>query len=301
MSQIFRNRGVKVQDDTKQIEEVMAKRTAKNSVFLDLFQNKSYLLKLYKTLHPEDTTATEDSLTDVTITNVLTDNLYNDLGFIVNNKLMILVEAQSTWTVNILVRILLYLAQSYHEYFQRTSQDYYKSKKVKMPKPELYVIFTGNKGRKPDKIFLSKEFFEGADIDIEVKAKVIYESDTDDIINQYIIFCKVFNEQTKKHGMTQKAVTETIRICKDRNVLKEYLLDREKEVVTIMMSLFDDEQIMKSFIKSERHEAAQESARETAKRMIEKGKMSLEEIADYVPSLSLEELKELEAEVMQLA
>ena len=208
----------------------MAKRTAKNSVFLDLFQNKSYLLKLYKTLHPEDTTATEDSLTDVTITNVLTDNLYNDLGFIANNKLMILVEAQSTWTVNILIRVLLYLAQSYHEYFQRTCQDYYKSKKVKIPKPELYVIFTGNKGRKPDKISLSKEFFEGADIDIEVKAKVIYESDTDDIINQYIIFCKVFNEQTKQHGMTQKAVTETIRICKDRNVLREYLAEREKEV-----------------------------------------------------------------------
>ena len=297
MSQIFRNRGVKVQDDTKQIEEVMAKRTAKNSVFLDLFQNKSYLLKLYKTLHPEDTTATEDSLTDVTITNVLTDNLYNDLGFIVNNKLMILVEAQSTWTVNILVRILLYLAQSYHEYFQRTSQDYYKSKKVKMPKPELYVIFTGNKGRKPDKISLSKEFFEGADIDIEVKAKVIYESDTDDIINQYIIFCKVFNEQTKQHGMTQKAVTETIRICKDRNVLREYLAQREKEIVTIMMSLFDEEQIMKSFIRSERHD----EARETAERMIKDGELSLEKIARYVPALSMEELKEIEAEVMQLA
>ncbi|MBD5494851.1 MAG: hypothetical protein HDR12_10870, partial [Lachnospiraceae bacterium] len=64
---MFRNRGDKVQDDTKQTQEVMAKRTAKNSVFLDLFQNKSYLLKLYKTLHPEDTIATEDSLTDVTI------------------------------------------------------------------------------------------------------------------------------------------------------------------------------------------------------------------------------------------
>ena len=163
------------------------------------------------------------------------------------------------------------------------------------------MIFTGNKGRKPDKISLSKEFFEGADIDIEVKAKVIYESDADDIINQYIIFCKVFNEQTGQHGMTRKAVSETIRICKDRNVLKEYLLEREKEVVTIMMSLFDDEQIMKSFIRSERYEAAQENARETAKRMIKKGKMSLEEIADYVPALSLEELKELEAEVMQLA
>ena len=56
-----------MQDDTKQIEEVIAKRTAKNSVFLDLFQNKSYLLKLYKTLHPENTIATENSLTDATI------------------------------------------------------------------------------------------------------------------------------------------------------------------------------------------------------------------------------------------
>ncbi len=281
----------------KQLPEIMAKRTAKNSVFLDLFQNKSYLLKLYKTLHPEDTTATEDSLTDITIENVLTDNLYNDLGFIVNNKLMILVEAQSTWTTNILVRVLLYLAQSYHEYFQRTCQNYYNSRKVKMPKPELYVIFTGNKGQKTDKISLSKEFFEGEDIDIEVKAKVIYESDKDDIINQYIIFCKVFNEQTKQYGMTQKAVMETIHICRDRNVLSEYLLDKEKEVVTIMMSLFDEEQIMKSFIRSERHDAD----RETAERLIKKGKMTLEDIAECVPSLSLEELRELEAEIMQLA
>ena len=165
-----------------------------------------------------------------------------------------------------------------------------------MPKPELYVIFIGNKGRKPDRLQLSEEFFKGADIDIEVKAKVIYESDTDDTINQYIIFCKVFSEQTKQHGMTQKAVTETIRICIDRNVLREYLAQREKEVVTIMMSLFDEEQIMKSFIKSERHDAD----RETVERLIKKGKMTLEDIAECVPSLSFDELKELEAEIMQL-
>ena len=64
-----------------------------------------------------------------------------------------------------------------------------------------------------------------------------------------------------------------------------------------MMSLFDEEEIMKSFIKSERHD----EARETAERMIRKGKMTLGEIADYIPSLSLGELKELEAEIAQLA
>ena len=285
-----------MQDETKQVQEIMAKRTAKNSVFLNLFQDKSYLLKLYKTLHPEDTAATEDSLTDVTIENVLTDNLYNDLGFIVGNKLMILVEAQSTWTMNILVRVLLYLAQSYHEYFQRTSQNYYKSKIVKMPKPELYVIFTGNKGRKPDRISLSKEFFEGADIDIEVKAKVIYESNEDDIINQYIIFCKVFNEQTKMHGMTRKAVTETIRICKDRNVLRDYLLKKEKEVVTIMMSLFDEEQIMRSFIKSEKYDLAKEKAI----LMLRDGKITIDEVSLYFPELLESDIKELEEEIVQL-
>ena len=290
-----------MQKETKQTQDVKAKRTAKNSVFLDLFQNKSYLLKLYKTLHPEDITATEDSLTNITIENVLTDNLYNDLGFIVNNKLMILIEAQSTWTMNILIRVLLYLAQSYHEYFQRTNQNYYKSKKVKIPKPELYVIFTGNKGRKPDQISLSKEFFEDAELDIEVKATVLYENDEKDIINQYIIFCKIFNEQTKQHGMTQKASTETIRICKNREVLREYLTQREKEVVTIMISLFDEEQIMESYIKSERYEAAQDKVKEKAILMLQKGKISIDEIQIFFPELSEEEIEEVKDEAMQLA
>ena len=275
-------------------------------MFLDLFQEKKNLLKLYKTLHPEDTDATEDTLDIVTIDNVLTDNLYNDLGIMVgNNRLLLLLEAQSSWTVNILTRILLYLAQSYHEYFERTSQSLYKSTKVKMPKPELYIIYTGNRGRKPDTISLSKEFFDGADIDIEVKAKVIYESETEDIINQYIIICKVFDEQRKLYGMTEQTVRETIRNCKDRNVLKEYLMNREMEVVTIMMSLFNDEQIMKTYWKDMENtltdKITHDKDRETAERMIKDGELSLEKIARYIPSLSMDELKELEAKIMQLA
>ncbi len=285
-------------DNTKQMREVRAKRTAKNSVFLDLFQDKQNLLKLYKTLHPEDTEATEDTLDIVTIDNVLTDNLYNDLGIMAgNDRLLLLLEAQASWTVNILIRILLYLAQSYHEYFERTSQSLYKSKKVKMPKPELYVIYTGNKGRKPDIISLSKEFFDEADIDIEIKARVIYESDKDNIINEYIVFCKVFNEQVKAYGMTKQAVTETIRICKDRNILKQYLSSKEVEVVTIMMSLFDDEQIMRTYEK----DIKRETLIEKAIFMLKKGKINIDELSEYFPELLESDIKEIEAEVMQLA
>ena len=101
--------------------------------------------------------------------------------------------------------------------------------------------------------------------------------------------------------MTKQSVTETIRICKDRNVLKEYLSSKEVEVVTIMMSLFDDEQILRTYAKDIARETERETERKTAERMIKKGKMSLEEIADCVPSLSFDELKKLEAEIMQLA
>ncbi len=97
--------------------------------------------------------------------------------------------------------------------------------------------------------------------------------------------------------MTKQAVTETIRICKDRNILKQYLSSKEVEVVTIMMSLFDEEQIMRTYAK----DIKKETERKTAEQMIRKGKMTLEEIADCVSSLSFDELKELEAEVMQLA
>ena len=88
-------------------------------------------------------------------------------------------------------------------------------------------------------------------------------------------------------------------------MLKEYLASKEQEVVDIMMTLFDDEQILKDYTKDIKDNTARETerkaAKETAIRMIKKGKMSIDEIADYVPALSLDELKELEAEVMQLA
>lgn len=240
---------------------------------------------------------TEDEIADVTIKHVLIDADYNDLGFSVGNRLMVLVESQSTWTVNIIIRALMYLIQTYHDYFKRTNQNLYGSKKVNMPKPELYVIFTGDRKNIPDTMSLSKEFFNGVEIAIDAEVKVLYQENENDIIGQYIIFSKVYNEQRKLYGNTKKAVTETIRICKKRNVLKEYLESKEQEVVDIMMTLFDDEQIMKAYTK----DIEDSKERETAERMIKDGEILLEKIARYVPTLSMEELKEIEARVMQLA
>ena len=134
-----------INSETEEQKKVM-KRTIKDSVFTDLFQNKKYLLQLYKALHPEDN-VTEDDLTDVTIKNVLTDNIYNDLGFVVEDRLMIFVEAQSSvWTVNIIVRALMYLVQTWHDYFERTKQNLYKSKKYRC-QSRRYTSYSLGRGR----------------------------------------------------------------------------------------------------------------------------------------------------------
>ena len=280
--------------------EGMPKRKIKDSVFTNLFQDRKYLLQLYKALHPEDCNVTEEEIADVTIKHVLVDADYNDLGFSVGNRLMILIESQSTWTLNIIIRALMYLIQTYHDYFKRTNQNLYGSKKVNMPIPELYMIFTGERKNIPDTISLSKEFFDEAKIAIDAEVKVLYQENEKDIIGQYIIFSKVYNEQRKLYGKTKQAVTETIRICKDRNVLREYLESKEQEVVDIMMTLFDDEQILKAYAKDIEDNKEKETERKTAERMIKDGEMPLDKIARYVPSLSMDELKELEARVMQL-
>ena len=278
-------------------KEVM-KRTIKDSVFTDLFQNKKYLLQLYKSLHPEDD-VTEDDLNDITIKNVLTDNIYNDLGFTVGDKLMILVEAQSSvWTVNIIVRALMYLVQTWHDYFERTKQNLYKSKKVQMPMPEIYVIFTGERKTRPSEISLSQEFFGGKECAVDVKVKMIYDGKEGDIINQYVIFTKICNEQMKIYGRTRKAVMEAIRICKDQNVLREYLISREKEVVSIMMVLYDEEEIMRSYVESERYEAKHDEKIETAKRLLQMQKLTNDDIAAG-SGLTIEEVEKL-ADELQL-
>ena len=221
--------------------QIKAKKTAKDSVFRDLFENPTYLLQLYQVLHPEDRGVTEDQISSVTIKNILLDQMYNDLGFIVKQRLLLLVEAQSTWSRNIVIRALLYLANTWQEYIQEKKLNIYGSGGMVLPKPELYVIYTGERKERPEWISLSKEFFPGQECFVDVKVRMLYDGKEGDILNQYVTFTKIYNEQVKQQGRTREAVLKTIRICKDRKILKEYLEGREKEVVDIMMTLFDQE------------------------------------------------------------
>lgn len=245
-------------------------RNVNNSVFVNIFKNKKYLAELYQVLHPEDE-INEDDLEVITIENILANDMYNDLGFLVKNKLIVLVEAQTTWSTNIIVRMFLYLARTYQDliYDNRDLRiRLYGSGKMELPKPELYVIYTGDRGDKSATLSLKNDVFHDSDV-IDLKAKVIFADRlSKNIINQYIAFCGILKEQMGAYkGDKKTAIRETIRICIEYGNLREYLSNHKKEVEDNMFAMLTQDEILCDRIEMEREEAAIIERIETAREL----------------------------------
>jgi len=275
-----------VEDERKKSGQV--NRTAKASVFEDLFSDKNNLLKLYRVLHPEDVTSDVDDLKHVTLKNILTRGRYNDLGFMVGTRMLILVEAQSTWSVNIIPRCIMYLAETWNRYFVSEAYDVYGPSPVVIPEPELYVIYSGEKEIDRERITLSEEFYGGKKIALDAAVKVLKYDGGTDIIDQYIMFCKTLDRQRELHPNNKRlAVKEAIHLCIEAGVLQEYLQNRTEEVVSIMLTLYDQEQATQMMLANERKESRREGIKEGIREGIKEGvKATVELCQEFGRSMS---------------
>ncbi|MBR4197049.1 MAG: hypothetical protein IKQ95_10150 [Synergistaceae bacterium] len=211
------------------------------------------------------TDITEDDIKLVTLNSVVMNGQYNDLALMVKGRLIIFAEAQSTWSINILIRLLLYLSSTYYDYIIENGLNVYGSKKINIPEPEFYVIYTGSRKIDKDIISMRQDFWQNPNAKLDILVKVIHSENKNDIIGQYIIFTHVLDSQIKIHGRTREAAENTIRICQNDNVLKEYLESLEKEVITIMIMLFKQDYVTEKY--------AQEREKEGEKRGKKKGKI----------------------------
>lgn len=232
------------------------KRDIKDSVFTFLFSQPEYMKQLYLVLHPEDTEVREEDFKLVTLENVLAIGQYNDLGFQVRDRLILLMEAQSTFSHNIPLRMLMYLASTYKEFVEENKLSLYREKPVSIPRPELYVVYTGSKESVPEILRLS-DLYPGSGA-VEAEVKVLRYDGSGDILDQYIQFCEILNEQVKLHGRTDEALGNTLHICMERGILAPFLNSRMKEVADIMTMLFDQEKVWEI----ERHNIAKENRQE---------------------------------------
>ena len=171
----------------------------------------------------------------------------NDLGFTVRDVTVLLLEDQSRWSRNIAIRSLMYLGESYHRYLLNSKQDFYADTPVKLPKPELYMLYTGDRKHNEEYLSLADIYWNGDNSVLDLKVKILYGDDKDSILWQYVTFTKIYKEMVQQMGKTRETVLKTIQTCKDRNVLRDYLTAHEAEVIDIMMSLYDKDTYMKLY------------------------------------------------------
>ena len=251
---------VEKQPDQKENGEqkpAIVKRNSKATVFTRLFSEPKYLQRLYKTIHPEREVALEE-FKNITTEAVLTNTIYNDLGFSVGNRLIVMMEAQSTWSVNITYRELEYLVHTWKEYISKTEQNRYSTKRMTLPLPEVYLLFSGERKERPEYISFAEVFFPNSNCPIDLKIKVIYYDDKSNILNEYIGFTRVFDECVRKYGYTKEAVREILRICREKGCLVEFLAEHEKEVEATLFDLFDHERIQRDYQRELRNEMKEE-------------------------------------------
>lgn len=92
------------------------------------------------------------------------------------------------------------------------------------------------------------------------------------------------------YGRTDTALYETLRICRERKILKPFLDSREKEVVDIMTTLFDQQKVWEIELYNRREEAREEERATMLRRLLKKA--SLPDVAKLT-GISQEEIERL--------
>ena len=226
---------------------------------------------MYEELYPDEKDITESDIDIVTLKNVVAEKEYNDFGMMVRNKdgeerTVVLVEAQSTWSDAIVYRALLYLVATYREYTDRHEIDIY-GPAFQLPAPEIYVLYTGEKNIDKKQLSLS-ELMLGGHKKLELIVDVIQGKSGNGIIYQYSEFTRIVDRTVKQHGKSYESFRMAIAECKRKGILVEYLTERESEVISMLDLLYDQETAIERKIKATFREGKVEGIAEGVEKAI---------------------------------
>ncbi len=260
--------------------EATARYNIYDRVFFDYFTFENNLSKLYHTLigDASNKNLTKDSIKLLNSEKVLVNNLYNDLGFVIDNNLIILAEAQSTYSKNIATRLLFYVSNSLKIYLrnqhpERKLTRLYRDTVVKIPKIKLFTVYTGKRKMQNHEIRLSdlmQDEHEMLESDLDLKVKVICVPEKDNVLGEYINFCRVIREQKKLGKSRKDVIRDAIKIYIDRDIMRKYLKKKEYEVIKMYAHAFADI-TEEDLIKMWKEEGLEQGKKEIALEMLKSG------------------------------
>jgi hypothetical protein len=242
----------------KMNEPANVNKEYKDSVFSMLFSNPVVLRELYSAI--EDVELPPDIPIDInTLSGVITQKQINDISFTIDNRLVVLIEHQSTINNNMPLRILIYIARVYEKIIDNRKT--YQTKLEKIPRPEFIVLYNGN-APYPDhkELRLSSAFKDAVDLKFEeafelplelvVRVYNINRGHNEEILKRcgaldnYSFFVDKIREFQKMNLELAKAVPHAIKYCIDNNKLRDFLETHGSEVHNMLMGEYNEEEHM---------------------------------------------------------
>ena len=245
---------------TKKRISSSTEREYKDGMFRALFNSEKKALKLYcditgKTFYSDTVIKMKN------LNNILLSKLRNDVSFIINNVLVVIIDHQSTPNQNIPLRLLKYILLFY-EIFTNLRNALYYDKIIPLPKPEFYVLYNGDKSYASNGILKLSDAFqglaEGETPQLELMVNVIdINYDTmptplkqNDDISGYAIFVKKVRKHLDEGKTLKEAIQLTTRECLSEGILFEFL-NKFKDEVDTMFSLVYDEKKAREIAREE--------------------------------------------------
>ena len=225
------------------------KRTYKDSLFRDIFNNKKRLQGIYQALTGQFAPLKGIKIT--TLRGTFFDDIKNDISFLVGNLFIVLLEHQSTLSPNMPIRMLWYVAKLYRQYAD--SKMPYRSTLTPLPTPLFFVFYNGTEDM-PEKweLRLSDAFGgDGSKLELIVTVYNINYAENREILERcrdlkcYSIFVSRVREAVKNGTTLKKAIAETIRYCKGNDILGDYFAAKERKEVFDMVSFKWDPEVAK--------------------------------------------------------
>ena len=283
-------------------------RRYKDSVFVDLFGEdrnaKKNFLSLYNALYATNYQST-DILENIRLKQTMYMSFANDVSYLVDNKIIVLAEHQSTVNPNMPLRCLEYVTRLY-EHIQNPRDRYSRTLK-KIPTPVFYVFYNGAEKLTAKQVLkLSDSFVVQPEVpSLELVVQLIdINYDKNSLIvtsceplGQYSRFVDTVRRHIavdRDHGF-EKAIKE----CIQNDILKEYLQRKSREVINMLIAEYDydtdiavqREEAGRAAFDEGLAEGSRQKALETAKNLLQFG-LSVQKIAQAT-GLTIEDVEAL--------
>ena len=264
-------------------------RNVKDRLFRYLFEkDRDALLELYNALNG---TAYRDpsQLEIVTIESAVYVVMKNDLAYILSGTLS-MYEHQSTYSPNLPVRFLIYLAQEYQMVIDKAERSLYGTGQISLPTPQCVVFYNGMKEMPEEQTLRLSDAFENkraeADVELTVRMlninyghnKLLMEKCR--ILEEYSKLAAVMRERMLTEKETQTALNQAVDYCIENDILKEFLLKNRAEVLGMLLEEFDAEKYERT-LRSEGREEGEERVNRFGILLTEAGRGN-----DFLRSLS---------------